>query len=248
MANLWTEDPRRVALYDVQCAGREDHDFYLDLAAELDSQRVVDVGCGTGVFAVDAAQRGHQATGIDPAEPMLDAARTRLGGELVEWILGDAGDGRPAGADLVIMMGHVAQYFVNDAHWAETLVQVRELLDPGGRVAFEVRNPLLDWESRWTRENTTSDYLHPDGGTFTSWVQVIDRAGSADSYQMTHEGHAVLPDGSHLRSSETLRFRSTEEIEQSLDRAGFVIEQAWGDWDHSPSTPTSTEFIVVASC
>lgn len=86
MADLWTEDPRLAALYDIECAGRWDHDFYLALAAELDAKSVVDIGCGTGVLAVDAAESGRSVLGVDPAGAMLDIARTRPGGERVDWI------------------------------------------------------------------------------------------------------------------------------------------------------------------
>ena len=48
-------DPRIAALYDLENQGREDTRFYVDLAAELGAERIVDIGCGTGVLACDAA-------------------------------------------------------------------------------------------------------------------------------------------------------------------------------------------------
>ncbi|MBK5223563.1 MAG: class I SAM-dependent methyltransferase [Acidimicrobiia bacterium] len=150
MPDLWTEDPRLAALYDIECAGRWDHDLYLALATELGAASVVDIGCGTGVFAVDAAAPGRRVIGVDPAVAMLDLARTRPGGERVEWIHGTADDIPDSCADLVIMMGHVAQYFVADDQWTHLLGQVRRMLMPGGHLAFETRNPLVDWSARWT--------------------------------------------------------------------------------------------------
>ena len=238
--------PELAALYDTECAGRWDHDFYLAIADEIAAEVVLDLGCGTGVFSVDVASQGRRSIGIDPAKPMIDIARTRPGGELVEWIVGTAADAPTACCDLVIMMGHVAQYFVDDADWAVTLTQIHRMLRPAGRVAFEARNPAVDWASRWTEANTWHQLEHPDGATFDSWVQVVDRTGNASSYRMTHEGHRVLPDGRHLSTTETLRFRSFAEIEASLDAAGFEIEQRWGDWDRSPVTALSREFIFVA--
>jgi 2-polyprenyl-3-methyl-5-hydroxy-6-metoxy-1,4-benzoquinol methylase len=84
MSSLWTEDPRLAAVYDTECAGRADHDFYLALADELGARSVVDLGCGKGVFAVDLAQRGHAVVGVDPAGPMLEIARHRSAGLAVE--------------------------------------------------------------------------------------------------------------------------------------------------------------------
>lgn len=188
----------------------------------------------------------QSANSLNQAVPMLDIARRRPGGNTVEWIEGTAADGPAGESDLVIMMGHVAQYFVDDTDWAETLGAIHGLLRPGGRVAFEARNPVLDWAGKWTEANSRATLDHPDGGTFESWVQVVDVTGTPESYRMTHEGHTVLPDGRHLWAAETLRFRSLDELRASLRVAGFEIEELWGDWDRSPVTPSSPEFIFVA--
>lgn len=243
----WPENPRLAEVYDVECAGRWDHDFYLAVAADIDAACVLDVGCGTGVFCVDVAAAGRRAIGVDPAQPMIDIARSRPGGDAVDWIVGDAGDAPAGAADLVVMMGHVAQYFVDDDHWARTLRQVHRALRPGGRVAFESRNPVIDWASQWTEANSRGTLDHPRGGTFDAWVEVVDTHGSPHSYTSTHEGHTILPGGDHLVSRETLRFRSQAEIEDSLADAGFTIEQRWGSWRGTPLTPTSSEMIFLAA-
>ena len=47
-----------------------------DVTAVTDADHVVDVGCGPGTAAREAARRGAQVTGIDPAPIMLKLART----------------------------------------------------------------------------------------------------------------------------------------------------------------------------
>src|SRR6202008_4673493 len=133
--------------------------------------------------------------GVDPAAPMLDIARTRPGGDAVEWIHGGAADLPSYVADLVVMMGHVAQYFVDDDAWSSVLRETRRPLRDGGRLAFETRNPAVDWVSRWTRDRTIATYPHPDGGEFVAWVEMRDVTGSSESYTTTHVGHTRLPDG-----------------------------------------------------
>lgn len=246
MTGPWTEDPRLVEVYDVECAGRWDHDLYLALADELGVGSVVDIGCGTGVFAVDASARGLRAVGVDPAGAMLDVARNRPGGSAVVWLEGGADRVPDGSAELAIMMGHVAQYFLSDRDWHRVLAQVHRLLVPGGWLAFETRNPAVDWAGRWTRERTEVTHPHPAGGRFTSWVEVVEVVGAPASYTQTHEANTILPDGTHLRAVETLRFRSPAEVEASLADAGFEIGSRWGDWDRSPFSPDSAELIVVA--
>jgi SAM-dependent methyltransferase len=246
MSELWTEDPRAVATYDIECAGRWDHDFYLALADELGAATIVDLGCGTGVFCVDLVARGREAIGVDPAAAMLDVARARPGGDRVRWVHGTAADAPTGVADLVVMMGHVAQYFLSDEAWGEALRQCRRILHDGGRLTFETRNPDRDWPRRWTRERTTATLPHPDGGEFTSWGEIVDVVGAPTSFTETHVGHTVLPDGTTLTHAETLRFRSREEIVSSLADTGFAVEHLWGDWDRSPLTADSDEIIVLA--
>lgn len=247
MSEVWPENPLLVEVYDVECAGRWDHDFYLALADELGARSVVDIGCGTGVFAVDAAERGLRAVGVDPAAAILDVARRRPGGDAVEWIHGGPESVPDESADLAIMMGHVAQYFVDDEDWAQLLAQTNRLLAPGGHLAFETRNPAIDWASRWTRGASETTYPHPRGGEFTSWVETQSVTGPPTSYTMVHQGNTVLPDGRHLQVLETLRFRGPDEVRSSLATAGFEIVHEFGDWDRAPFDPTRAELIVVAA-
>lgn len=247
VTELWPENPLLVEVYDVECAGRWDHDFYLAMAEELEATSVVDIGCGTGVFAVDAAARGLTAVGVDPAAAILDRARTRPGGDTVTWLHGGPDLVPDQSADLAIMMGHVAQYFVADDAWAEVLAQTHRFLTEGGHLAFETRNPAIDWSARWTKESSTTVLPHPSGGEFTSWNEVQSITGTPGSYTIVHQGNTVLPDGDHLQVLETLRFRSPDEVRASLTAAGFEIVHEFGDWERAPFDPATTaEMIVVA--
>ena len=56
------------------------------LAALRSPRRLLDVGCGTGRFAVYAAEQlGARVWAVDPSAQMLDQARARAGGERVGW-------------------------------------------------------------------------------------------------------------------------------------------------------------------
>lgn len=235
----WTDDQRLAVAYDVECGtSRADHDFYLGLAERLQARRVADVGCGTGVLAVDLAERGHEVVGLDPGAAMLDVARARPGGDRVTWIHGEA-EALPDGcADLVVMTGNVAQYFVTDRSWRRALAELRRALAPGGHVAFEARNPAA---------RTRATYPHPGGGAFTSWVESVavheEPEGGATE---THRGHTVLPGGERLVSDETLRFRTVAHLVSTLSEAGFAMTDSWGDFAGSPLDGDSPAFVLLA--
>lgn len=254
-AMIWNQyaKPRVAQTYDVKNSGREDFDFYLTIAQEFSGGAadfaVLDIGCGTGALGVDLARARYQVTGVDPAEAMIETARTRPGGELATWIHGYSHDVPDAFADLVIMTGHVAQYFVTDDAWEEVLHHAHRALRPGGRIAFESRNPgARAWE-RWTREDTIRTYTHPDGGEFTSWVESLEvDERAAEGVIETHRGITLYPDGTRSGddTSETLIFRPLDRLTSSLESAGFTVEHAYGDWTRGPITETSVEHILIA--
>ena len=126
--------------------------FYARLADELDARVVVELGCGTGLVTQALVRTGREVIGVDPSPLMLDVARTRTRAGRLRWVDGGADDIGTPDADLAIMSGHVAQFFVDDDEWSDALAALHAALRPGGHLAFESRNPdAREWE-RWTRD------------------------------------------------------------------------------------------------
>ncbi|MEU0983245.1 class I SAM-dependent methyltransferase [Streptomyces griseus] len=65
--------PRLAAVYDQLDPDRSDLDAYLRRAQELRARQVLDIGCGTGVFALLLAGRGVDVVGVDPAQASVDS-------------------------------------------------------------------------------------------------------------------------------------------------------------------------------
>ncbi|MEV8152420.1 class I SAM-dependent methyltransferase, partial [Streptomyces fradiae] len=141
MADEAFDDPRLAALYDPLDPDRSDLDLYLRLAGDSGARRVLDIGCGTGVFALLLAARGVDVVGVDPSRASLDVARAKPGAERVRWIHGDATALVPLRVDLATMTANVAQAITDPADWRGTLRGAREALRPGGRLVFETRVP-----------------------------------------------------------------------------------------------------------
>ncbi|MBV8413318.1 MAG: class I SAM-dependent methyltransferase [Alphaproteobacteria bacterium] len=236
-------NPRLVALYDRLNPLGADSDFYLEAAAELQAHKVIDVACGTGLLTGEFAKRGHAVVGLDRESAMLDIARARPHGRDVAWILGDAPELTSSDADLVVMTGHAAQAFLDDAHWQQTLASMHAALRPNGHLLFETRNPPAKGWLRWTKANTLREVQDDAGDTVTVWTEVL--ATTANRVQFaTH--YVWKASGEELFSENTIAFRSEEELRRSLHEAGFAVEQVYGNWDSSPVRMTSPELIFVA--
>lgn len=249
MEDLHYAEPRLVALYDEQNAGSRDTDFYADLIG-TGPLRVLDVGCGTGSFAVRLAAAGHTVTGVDPAPGMLAAARARPGGGAVRWVDGTA-DGAPAGPyDVAVMTGHAFQCLPSEDDIRGTLAAVRSRLAPGGRFLFESRNPAAQAWLGWDSAEDGPELSDTAAGRIASEWSLLDVAEAEHGAVLVtfEERTRFLADGAAFASRSNLRFTSAARLAVLLAEVGFVRVDWFGDWDGGPLKPgLSREIIVAAS-
>ena len=226
--------PELAAYYDAEFAGRPDLPFYLRLARRLAARRVADVGAGTGLLCSLLAGQGHEVIGVEPEEAMLEIAGRQPNGSQVRWVHATAEALPSQCADLVVMTGHVAQYFLTDEAWRAVLAEGRRALRPGGHVAFEIRNAALEEWRQWAH----AEPVPAMGGTLRSDVE---RVGDL----VTHTDHWVQG-GREWTTRETLRFPTWDDVVRGLTASGLFVEQTWGDWGGDPDSGTAPEWIVLA--
>lgn len=239
MADDLFEHPRLAAVYDALDPDRSDLDVYAEIVAELGAQLVLDVGCGTGTFALMLAERGIDVVAVDPAGASLDVARAKPGSDRVRWLHSDAAalpsdlEGR---VDLAVMTANVAQAIVEEQDWARTLSVVRRCLRPGGHLVFETRRPERRGWEEWTREQSETVTEVPGHGSIRHWVQLT----GVDLPLVRFEAVRVFRDQT-LTSCSTLRFRSEDEIAASLALSGYDVLEVRG----APDRP-DRELVFVA--
>lgn len=238
MADEGFEHPRLAAIYDALDPDRSDLDVYVRMAVEFGARRVLDIGCGTGVFALLLADRGVEVVGVDPAAASLDVARGKPGSERIRWLHGDATALPPLAVDLATMTANVAQAIVDPGDWQGTLRGAYEALRPGGRLVFETRDPARRAWEEWTREHTHGVTDIPEVGPVESWLDLTDVALPLASFRGTC---IFASDDAVLTSDSTLRFRDRAEVEADLAATGFVLD----DVRDAPDRP-GRELVFVA--
>jgi len=165
-------------------------------------------------------------------------AKTKQWSDRVRWIHGNALELPPLEVDLVTMTANVAQVFLTDAEWKETLLAIREVLRPGGRLVFETRKPESQAWLEWNKEKTYQRVDVPKCGIVEGWVDVINVRDSFVSFRWTY---VFEKDGAIITSDSTLRFRSLKEITESLIEVGMSVE----DVRDAPDRP-GREHVFIA--
>jgi magnesium-protoporphyrin O-methyltransferase len=101
-------------------AGRDSMRSWLleQLPEDLTGRRILDAGCGTGAFAVEAARRGADVTAIDVAENLIGIARSRapadLGKGSIDFRVGDMCDEQLGEFDHAVAMDSLIHYQPQD--------------------------------------------------------------------------------------------------------------------------------------
>ena len=150
-----------------------------------DPGRLLDLGCGSGSFLVEAERQGWSVAGVDISKPALDRARQRVSGSAMLH-LGKIED-LPVEAHSfdVITLWDVFDHLENPT---QTLKSLRNLLSPGGLIVFRLRNsqihlPLRNLELFFRRllhrppQRNLLAVIHRYGFSVGSLKDMLSRAG-----------------------------------------------------------------------
>ena len=141
-------------------------------AAGLDGNRLLDVGCGTGLSFVSMLGRGFDVCGCDISPAMLAQAARRAGDSVSLTVADMRALPRLGEFDLVWAVNDAVNYLLDAAELQAALSGMRRNLAPGGIVLFDV--------------NTLAAYR-----TFFDEVVVVERDGK----RMVWRGMGSAGDG-----------------------------------------------------
>jgi ubiquinone/menaquinone biosynthesis C-methylase UbiE len=114
----------------------------LSLLGDIGGKRVLDAGCGPGIYAEELVAMGaDEVVGFDASGRMVELAKERLRGSRAEFRRANLEDPlawlQDGSFDLVVSA--LAMDYVED--WGGPLSEFHRVLKPGGKLVFSVEHP-----------------------------------------------------------------------------------------------------------
>ncbi|HST25244.1 MAG TPA: class I SAM-dependent methyltransferase [Gaiellaceae bacterium] len=201
---------------------REDVPFYLE-EARRDGGPVVELGVGTGRIAIPIAADGIRVIGVDSSPGMLDVCREQaeLAGVAanLDLRLGDLRE--PPVSErvtLVICPFRAYLHLPDDADRLRALRAARDVLEPGGRLVFDVFTP------------SARDIAETNGRWIEREPGIYERA----DWDETERTLTLSVRGHEDESTMTLAWIAPSEWAGLIERAGFEVDACYGWFDRSP--------------
>lgn len=205
---------------------------------EVPDGLVVDLGCGSGVWARELSRAGYRVLGIDISEAMIELARRKAPG--AEFRVGSLFEAPIPPCDAVTAVGEVINYLFDPENEERGLGRlfgrVHEALRPGGVFVFDVLGPgqvppgtgTRGWSAGpdWAVLNEKEE----DAGRGTMERRIVSFRKVGELYRRDTEVHRV-------------RLYGPEEVEDELGRAGFEVTTT-GDYGDYPLGPNHAAFVA----
>jgi SAM-dependent methyltransferase len=165
---LFHEFAHRYDLHTPPGHYKHDHAFVIEKALEIapSNCRLLDVGCGTGVFLEAAIAAGIDSYGIDAAPEMIDVARQRLGDDKVR-VQRMQDIAEVQAYDVICALSWTIHYCQTETELREVLQRCRRALKSGGMLLLQVANDEkmtgkvnIDWEPGPSGEPDDTFFIH----------------------------------------------------------------------------------------
>jgi D-alanine-D-alanine ligase len=213
-------------------------DFVLSCVDLPEESRLLDIGCGPGRHSIELARRGYAVVGIDTSTAMIKAAQERAVGIhpaptfLVQRTKDlTSQDPFDAAICLFTTLGQIEDNSDN----SRLVIHVVNNLRPGGRLIVEVP------QRSWVISNLKTSERFGAGERYTDIV----RSYNALDKSLTETFTLVSP---HAEHEYLLRYRlfNQTELRSLLNKAGFELIGAYGDYDAVPIGEDSRLMVMVA--
>ncbi|HEX7342688.1 MAG TPA: methyltransferase domain-containing protein [bacterium] len=200
--------------------------------------RILDLACGSGRHSAELARRGFDVVGLDLSWPLLRAAGRFDSGKKLKRIRGDMRllPLRDERFELALSLFTSFGYFASVDEDARTLKEVYRVLSPGGIFVLDFLNAPLVRSEIVPQEEVNLGEIRV---TIHRWV---DEAENRVKKQIE------LCDGGQQRQYiESVYLYGRDDLADMFDRAGFMLQAEFGNYEGAPYGDASPRLIMVGT-
>lgn len=184
---------------------------------------VVDLGCGSGLWARELTKAGYRVLGIDISESMVEIARRCAPG--AEFRAGSLFDADIPSCDAVTSIGEVFNYLFDPENSSRNLdglfLRIHDALAPGGVLVFDVAEPGQVRRGAMERGFSEGE----------DWAVLVEKEEDAGRGILTRRIVSFRRVGEYYRRDDEVhrqRLYKSPEIAGKLRRAGFRVRTMRG--------------------
>lgn len=266
--NPYDIDEHLAELYDQQVTGTEDVALIRQLVAESPlagrSLKILEPFTGTGRILLPLAADGHEVTGIDSSQGMLERAQQKLAALPADarrrvWLIAcdvvgaGADSSWPGGFDLVILGGNCLYELGTPQEQEQVIRLAARSLRPGGYLYLDNDHMEGELERPWRDTNPQQRGIQgvcADGTVIESWMQTVWFDAPARLVQFRRWIKVRYNDGTQIEREYYQQKHpvSAGEVRGWLEQNGFTIIEQFGDRDRRPYSETAPRAIFWARC
>ncbi len=188
---------------------------------------VVDLGCVSGLSALELTKAHYQVLGVDLSESMLAIARTRV--PSAEFRVGSLFKIHIPPCNAVLSISECLNYLFDSNNNCQTLTHLFEriynALAPGGVFVFDIAEPGQVIEGSRVKSFTEGK----------DWIVLVEKEEDQEQSILSRRIITLRKVGEHYRRDDELhhlRLYQAADITEQLKQVGFTVESMRGYGDY----------------
>ncbi len=194
------------------------------------NDKIIDIGCGTGMHAFLLQQKGFQVDGLDFNKEMLDIAKTRIKSHLYLQNILDLNINKKY--DVIISMFAVINHLKDVKELEKALMNLKDILTDDGKIIIDLHNPQ--------KSGNKIDYY--DNMTRTmEWN--YDKKSKIEDSKIIFE-----IDGKKYIDNHTFRIFTIDEIKKCCQKVNLVVKKVYENYDVNKSGSSTSKNLQFLIC